>query len=491
MTPAATITETGIELRPDCTRVVTRFFVPGREDVGPGDSRAAPVIDRIMQLTEDEVVVAMADIDLRFGHRHRGLYDTFDEHFELIMMSRVDPEATLSVARRLMLGASFTHEYSIEAAALCNPSAVLVPELAANGDARFVMSVRGIGEGHRSSIGFRTGTITASGVVTIDAPGPFPQIGHATTGYNNRSVVHAKLAELDDDHENAAYVLDPLPSQFDDEELQARIEALAADVLTRRNTTTTIANLRSLARSSYRVDFPVTTSISERVLWAHAPAERQGMEDARFVRFVDDGGEVTYYATYTAFDGTNIAQHLLATKDFASFTASPMAGDAARGKGLALFPRKVGGRYAALSRSDRETNALAFSDDLYCWNDPVSIQIPTYSWEILQLGNCGSPIETPAGWLVLTHGVGPMRTYALGALLLDLDDPRRVIARSERPILTPAEDRRDGYVPNVVYSCGGFAHGDLLVLPYGMADQSISVATLSITELVSTLRRES
>ncbi len=490
MITTAAVTETGIELKPDRSRVVTRFFVPGREDVGPGDSRAAPVIERIMRLDEDEVVAAMADVDLRFGHRHRGLYDTFDEHAELIMMSRIDPDVTLSVARHLMLGASFTHEYAIEAAALCNPSAVLVPELGANGDATFVMSVRGIGEGHRSSIGFRTGAVSAAGVVTIDAPGPFPQIGHATTALNNRTVVHAKLAELGDDHENAAYVLDPLPPHFDDEELHARIEALAADVLTRRNTTTTIANLRGLARSSYRVDFPADTTISERVLWAHAPAERQGMEDARFVRFVDDGGDVTYYGTYTAFDGTNISQHLLTTKDFASFTATPMAGDAARGKGLALFPRKVGGRFAALSRSDRETNALAFSDDLYCWNDPITIQVPTYAWEVLQLGNCGSPIETPAGWLVLTHGVGPMRTYALGALLLDIDDPRRVLARSERPILAPAEERRDGYVPNVVYSCGGFAHGDLLVLPYGVADQSISVATFSIAQLVSSMRRE-
>jgi predicted GH43/DUF377 family glycosyl hydrolase len=206
------------------------------------------------------------------------------------------------------------------------------------------------------------------------------------------------------------------------------------------------------------------------------------------VRFVDDLGAATYYGTYTAFDGSNIAQHLLTTTDFRTFTASPMAGAAAVGKGLALFPRKIDGRYAALSRSDRETNAVAFSDDLHCWDDAYTIQVPTRSWEILQLGNCGSPIETESGWLVLTHGVGPMRTYSLGALLLDLDDPRVVLARSALPIISPGNDQRDGYVPNVVYTCGALAHGDVLVLPYGFGDQAIAIATLSIAQLLDTLQ---
>jgi predicted GH43/DUF377 family glycosyl hydrolase len=242
-----------------------------------------------------------------------------------------------------------------------------------------------------------------------------------------------------------------------------------------------------LAGSSYRTTFPDHTELSERVLWPQAPSERQGMEDARFVRFVDDDGTVTYLGTYTAFDGDNIAQHLLETDDFGSFAASPMAGAAATGKGLALVPRKVGGRYVALSRSDRESNTIAFSDDLHTWATSEPLQSPERSWEILQLGNCGSPIETDDGWLVLTHGVGPMRTYSLGAILLDLDDPTRVRARSSVPILAPVAHRRDGYVPNVVYSCGGFAHGDVLVLPYGFGDQAIAVATLSVRALVASL----
>ena len=260
-------------------------------------------------------------------------------------------------------------------------------------------------------------------------------------GTNHRSVFHAKLGELDDDRDNAAFVLDPLPPTFDDADLDTQIESLGADFATRRHTSTTIANLRALAQSSYCVEFPTSTELSERVLWPQTPAESHGMEDARFVRFVDDLGAITYYGTYTAFDGSNIAQHLLTTTDFRTFTASPMAGAAAVGKGLALFPRKIDGRYAALSRSDRETNAVAFSDDLRCWDDAHTIQVPTRSWEILQLGNCGSPIETGSGWLVLTHGVGPMRTYSLGALLLDLDDPRVVLAQSARPIISPGNDR--------------------------------------------------
>jgi predicted GH43/DUF377 family glycosyl hydrolase len=489
MIPTAEVTETGIVLNPDHSRVIIRFFVPGREDVGPGDSRAAPVIDRILGLDEGDVERALRDVDDRFAHRHESLHQTFSDHAAMVM-PRIHPDVSLSKARELLLGATFTHEYSIEGAALCNPSAVLHPLQDNSGDAKFVLSVRGVGEGHRSSIGFRTGTVTAAGAITVDAPGPFPRLGTTTSGHHSRDVFHGKLADLDDDRENASYVLDPMPDRFDNADLRASIDRLAADGATRRNTATTIDNLRSIARASYRVDFEPLGDISEQVLWPRAPAESHGMEDARFVRFVNEDGSVVYYATYTAFDGTNVSQQLLDTTDFASFTASPISGAAAAGKGLALFPRQVGGRYAALSRSDRETNAVAFSNDLGRWDSAETIQVPDRSWEILQLGNCGSPIETADGWLVLTHGVGPMRTYSLGVLLLDLDQPQRVLARSVHPILAPTPARRDGYVPNVVYSCGGFAHNDILVLPYGIADQSISIATLSIEQLLSTLQRE-
>ena len=484
------LNDTGIHLQPDHKRVITRLFVPGREDVGPGDSRATAVIDRVLSLAEVEVEAALHDVDQRFTHRHSGLHLVFEDHAAMVT-SRIDPSVEVSTSRRLLLGASFTHEYAIEGAALCNPSIVAHPVQDDSGDAEFILSVRGIGEGHRSSIGFRTGRVTAAGVVSMDLPGPFPRLGSTMPTLHHRSVFHAKLAEVDDDRENAALVLDAMSARFDDLELDLRIESLAAEGATRRHTDATIANLRSLARSSYSVEFSQESDISERVLWPHVPAESHGMEDARFVRFIDESGAVIYYATYTAFDGSNIAQHLLETTDFATFVASPIGGAAAMGKGLALFPRKVGGKFAALSRSDRETNAVAFSDDVRCWESSEVIQVSDRPWEILQLGNCGSPIETDEGWLVLTHGVGPMRTYSLGAILLDINEPQRVLARSAAPILTPPDRRRDGYVPNVVYTCGGFAHNDVLVLPYGIADQSIAIATVSIKQLLGTLLVES
>jgi len=486
--PAEALTHTGIHLLGDPTRVVTKFFVAGQEDVNPGDSRAAPVIQRVLELSEEDVALALADLDERFLSRHVALHATFRDHAAMLT-SRLDSASEISPGRALLLGAAFTNEFAIEGAALCNPSAVLGPVQDGSGDAAFVMSVRSIGEGHRSSVGFRTGTLSASGAVTVNDPSPFPIIAAATPALNHRAVFQAHLAALGGELESTLFVLDELPERFDDTHLRQRFAALTADDATRTHVDEIVGRMRALSRSSYSVEFPAESELSERVLWPQSPAESHGMEDARFVRFTRDDGTVTYYATYTAYDGFGIAQHLISTDDFCSFEVSPMAGPAAIGKGLALFPRKIAGRYVALSRSDRETNAIAFSDDLRCWNTSEVIQTPCHPWEIIQLGNCGSPIETDAGWLVLTHGVGAMRTYSIGALLLDIDQPERVLAHSAQPLLAPAEGHRDGYVPNVVYSCGGFAHGDTLLLPYGIADQSIGVATVSIKLLLASLTR--
>ena len=420
--------DSGQDLRPDPTRCVTRYFPAGVAGDAVKKTRGGPVVDRILGLPEAVVVAELAELDARFAGRHRDLHGVFLDHAHRVH-DRLEPGAVLSRARRLLLGACFTHEYATEGAALCNPSVVVHPDQSGvgEGDSRFVMSVRSVGEGHFSTIGFRTGLVTTAGTVTVDAPGRFPE------------------------------------------------------------TISAIGPGDESASGSYRVSFPEHTALSERVLWPAAPAEGRGMEDARFVRFVDDDGDVDYYATYTAYDGYHAAQHLLHTTDFTTFTAQPLGGRAATGKGLALFPRKIRGRYAALSRADGETNSIAFTDDLAAWPDSTVIQTPELIWELIQLGNCGSPIETEHGWLVLTHGVRPMRTYALGALLLDLDDPRRVLARTTEPILTPGREPQDGYTPHVVYSCGAFAHGDHLVLPYGRADQTISLATLSISELVTSM----
>lgn len=478
---------TGIRLDPDPSRVVARLFVPGLEDVGPQGSRAGAVVDRILKLDESLVEPTLADIDQRFSARHRNLAAIFEENAAKVI-TVLDPSVHLSPARRKLLGAYFTHEYAIEGASLSNPSIVLHPDDGQGPDARFIMSVRGIGEGHKSSIGFRTGTVTAAGHVQLDDPSPFAQTAVGVPGRNYRSVYHAKLDLLGDDFEHVHQLLALLPAEFDEVELGQAISTMNADHSVHRLSPAIANHAINLSHWSYQVQFPEETEISERVLWPQAPPEYHGMEDARFVRFVDDDGGVTYYATYTAFDRGNISLQLLQTRDFRSFESAPMAGAAAVGKGLALFPRKVQGRYMALTRADRETNGVASSDDIRHWSAFEMLQVPQEHWEVLQLGNCGSPIETEHGWLVLTHGVGPMRTYALGALLLDLEVPQRVLARSIEPILFPDDLHRDGYVPNVVYSCGGFAHGDHLVLPFGIADQRISVATFSIRELVDALQ---
>lgn len=485
--PTVGIVDAGIELHPDPARTVVRFFVPGNEDVGPQDSRAGQIIERILDLDDVDVDEAVLALDRRFAHRLPRLTAMLDAHVDLAI-HRLDPPPALGAARRRLLGAAFTHEYAVEGAALCNPSIVRHPQQPEAGTTAFVLSVRGIGEGHRSSVGFRTGRVTADGVVTIDPSGATAELGTVLPGVHHRSALHARLAERSDDHENAAYVLDSLPTTFDDQQLVGRLLALGEDAATRRHTVTTIANLYELATCSYRVEFPEQVPLTDRVLWPHSPLERHGMEDARFVEITDRSAP-RYCATYTAFDGRDISQSLLTTEDFRLFDVSPMGGAAARGKGLALFPRQVGGRYVALSRADRESNSVAYSDDLRVWDDARIIQTPRQPWEIVQLGNCGSPIETPEGWLVLTHGVGPVRTYSIGAILLDLDEPHRVIGATSTPIITP--DEHAGYVPNVVYSCGALLAGGRLVLPYGKGDRSIAIATIELSDLMDALRHRS
>ena len=388
-----------------------------------------------------------------------------------------------------LLGAAFTSEYAIEGAALCNPSIVAHPDQTgtAAGSLRFVMSVRGIGEGHRSSIGFRTGVIDAAGDATIDDPAPFATVGAATPTLLDAAVFRSELARLDDAGEAADYVFDALGDRFTRADLEEQLSKLQSHLSTRGHAPETMSVIRAIAERTYAVEFSDGITLSERVLWPAMGAEAAGMEDARFVRFVDDDGSATFYATYTAYSGSRISQQLLETSDFQSFTSAPMVGRAAANKGLALFPRRIRGRFAAMSRSDRESNMIAYSDHLCVWPSAHGCQRPTRAWEALQLGNCGPPIETDAGWLVLTHGVGPMRTYRIGAILLDLDDPTRIIGQLRQPLLSPATDEQDGYVPNVVYSCGALVHAGTLVLPYGIGDAAIGVATVPLPELLAAL----
>lgn len=468
-----------LRLHADPARVIAKLFVPGHPEPRGGRQVTDAVI-HVLALDEEQVSEGLADLLGRFGHRHRDLTTTFEHHADRIA-NRLPEGTVLTDERRMLLGATFTHEYSIEAAALCNPSFVAAPSQAGAraGTLDLIMSTRGIGEGHRSSIGFRAASVDEQGHVAVEATGPYAGAGTVSSGTLHADAFRGMARRMRDDVEATTWVLDALGDQFTRAELDRRLAELEDQNDTRPGVAPTIGRLRALAERGYCVDFDPSFAIDERVLYPVARAEVNGVEDARFVRF-EDGDRAVYYATYTAYDGRDIVQQLLETVDFCTFEASPLQGPAASNKGLALFPRRINGHFAALSRHDGTSNAIAFTDDIRHWPSATALVGRTRLWSSIQVGNCGSPIETEAGWLVLTHGVGPMRTYSIGACLLDLDDPTRMIGELAEPLLRPGPEERDGYVPNVVYSCGAVRHGPNLVIPYGIGDASIGFATASI-----------
>jgi predicted GH43/DUF377 family glycosyl hydrolase len=493
LTPSArvadVVTRTEVRLRPTPGRVLARLFVPG-EELPSDASRASPLIQRVLALDDDQAKALLDDVLARFAHRHRGFPGILQEHFDQVG-DRLGARSDLSETQQALLGAYFTAEYAVEAAALCNPSMVAHPDQSglAPGESRFVLSLRGVGEGHLSSIEFRTGVVGAGGQICFDAPGGQLRPGQVSSSVHDKSRVAAQLVAAGHEGEIAALILDSLPASFTGAELDTVIGSLHEQVLSRRVARQTIDSLRSIAADNYVVEFSSGSRIDERLLFPHGQSEGHGMEDARFVRFVDDGGDATYYATYTAFDGAHVAPQLLQTEDFCTFRVSQLSGPGATNKGLAIFPRLLGGRYAALSRWDRERNGLTWSDDAWRWEQPVTVQTPRQPWELVQVGNCGSPIETAEGWLVLTHGVGPMRTYSIGAVLLDLDEPWRLRAALPTPLMVPEPAERDGYVPNVLYSCGGMRHGGCVVLPFAWSDFGTSVALIDLDGLLDCLIR--
>ncbi len=482
--------ESSVRLVPDPRRVITKLFMPGDEVVRDGLSRPEAVLRRIMALTEDEVTDALADACALFADRHREFDAVLERHHDVVA-ARFPGSllAPITTERRRLIGAYFTHEYSIEAAALGNPSIVVSPDQSgvAAGAVRFVMSLRAIGEGHVSSIEFRTGVVAADGAVELEPVSRYAETGVRSPHAYDKRFFATKLDDLAMLNDVEERVLARLSERFTMTELEMAIAALDDDGIDRSMSGETTRFLHWLASSNYRVSFPPSTPMSERVLFPSAPTESHGMEDARFVRFVDDDGAVTYFATYTAYDGHQILPQLIETADFDEFRIATLTGHAAQNKGMALFPRRIAGRYVALSRQDNVNNFLMTSTDVRVWREATRIQEPEQPWELLQLGNCGSPLETDAGWLVITHGVGPMRRYTLGALLLDIDDPSRVIGHLREPLLEPDADERDGYVPNVVYSCGSLIHRDHLVIPYGYADVGARVATMRVDDLISRL----
>ena len=407
------------------------------------------------------------------------------------MSHRLRNRDDISTDRALLIGAYFTQEFSVEAAALLNPSMVAHPDQSdlETGQVRFIASVRAVGEGHVSSIAFRTGVVGDGDRVVVDDPGRQLTAGRTGPRLIARAYLAAALAE-ESVLARAEDVLQLLPELFSAADLDQAVDSGARDRLTRGSAEAAIDKIRWLVSCNYRADFPGDLPLSERVLYPTAPDEGRGMEDARFTRFVDDDGGVTYYGTYTAFDGVNIRPHLLQTDDFVTFETTHLIGPAARNKGMAIFPRRVDGEYLALSRWDRESIGITNSADGRFWSGATTIQTPERTWEVIQIGNCGPPVETDEGWLVLTHGVGPMRAYGIGAILLDLDEPTKLIGALRQPLLTPNAAEREGYVPNVVYSCGGLKHGDTLIVPYGCSDSVIRFAFVDVPTLLERLRTD-
>jgi predicted GH43/DUF377 family glycosyl hydrolase len=476
---------TGILFRPDSKRVLVRPFISSDH------ARIAHIIGRALSLSEVEVEAQLAFLRADFSARHIDLETCWRRHFAMVR-SHVGDQA-LSFGRQLLIGALFSGEYALESAALFNPSIVPDPDQTGMGEGalRFILSLRATGEGHISSIEFRSGILHADASIEIGEVSRLVIAPEVKENPTYRKIIFLyKLKEMGFENEWSRQILEPLHDDFTHEELERSMQQVpGGGDETRREMERTKECVQWLALSNYEVHFPPSVSLSQRVIFPVSPNESNGIEDARFVRFVEDDGSVCYYATYTAYNGRAILPQLIETPDFQSFRILTLNGQAAQNKGMALFPRRINGQFAMISRQDDENLFLMLSDNLHFWNEPRLLAIPRQPWEFVKIGNCGSPIETEKGWLVLTHGVGPMRRYCMGAMLLDRDDPSHVLGWLETPLLEPTGEKREGYVPNVVYSCGAMVHGGRLILPYALSDTCSTIGTVDLAELLEELLR--
>ena len=474
-------------LKPDQSRVLLRPFSPG------DPRRMGRIIARIMSLREDRIGPLLDEVSAEFSQRHDQIRKLFLERFEQVR-DLVLTDEEISEQRRLLIGSYFLAEYSLESAALFNPSIVPHPDQTdlAPGALRFILSLRATGEGHISSITFRTGIVHPDQQIEVLTPiGFLTEPRQIPNPLYEKALFARKLFELGLTKEFTRRVMNRLEESFALEDLRASLEfevkqSRASDGTVQEDQNTA-HGIWMLARSNYEVQFQPEQRLSERIIFPATPSQRNGIEDARFVRFENDDGTHIYYATFTAYDGKVIMPELVETSDFLFFRFISLNGPAAENKGMAIFPRKINGHYAMLSRQDNENIYLMFSDNVHFWYERKVLLKPTFSWELVQLGNCGSPIETDAGWLVLSHGVGPMRKYCIGAFLLDRDDPAKVIGRLREPLLKPNENEREGYVPNVVYTCGALVHNGELIIPYGLADHATGFATVPLDEVLAAM----
>ena len=481
------VTRTTTLLTPDQSRVLLRPFAPG------DSQRIARIMTRIMSIAEDRVGPLLEEVSAEFSQRHERITNVFQERFGDLRELLVTEER-VSDQRKLLIGAYFLAEYSLESAALFNPCIVPHPDqTGVGGNAlRFILSLRATGEGHISSITFRTGVITANNQIELEkASGFLTEPRQTPNSRYEKAQFSRKLFELGLVSEFTQKVMRALDNFFTLQDLrtclQAELQHSAASKETLHEDEESAQGIRMLALSNHEVQFQPQESLSERIIFPATPSQRNGIEDARFVCFENDDGKCVYYATFTAFDGSVIMPQLIETSDFLLFRFITLNGPAAENKGMALFPRKINGLYAMISRQDNENIFLMFSNNIHFWHERQILLRPAFPWELIQLGNCGSPIETDAGWLVLSHGVGPMRKYCIGAFLLDLHDPSKVIGRLRDPLLKPNENEREGYVPNVVYSCGALLHNGELIIPYGLADHATGFATVPLQQVLAAM----
>lgn len=474
---------------PDPSRVIARFLKINSE-------RSADIIRNVLAMPEGEVNMALSQLLRGFSRRHRNISRIFEDHFARLapIFDQIEVnEEDLSTSQKALIGSYFTMEYSIESAAFFNPSIVEDPDQSGlrPDEKRVIFSFRATGEGHISSVVFRSGILDRNNNLVIEPVGKM--LAEAEKIKRNTYDKKAFREKLDEQHDkkkviSSDFIFDNLADNFTYGELMKNLSTAIKNPKISKNQIKIINQMMGLASSHYEINFSIDSAISERVIFPVSATEQKGIEDARFVKFTDDNGDITYYATYTAYDGIDILPKLISTKDFYSFKMLPINGELAKNKGMALFPRKINGKYVMLCRIDGVNNYIAYSESINIWREAKLLQQPKYPWELVQIGNSGSPIETEDGWLVITHAVGPMREYTLGASLLDLENPEHEIGRLNRPLMMPNEAEREGYVPNVIYSCGSIVHNEDLILPYAMSDHSSTYATINLRELLDVLK---
>jgi predicted GH43/DUF377 family glycosyl hydrolase len=474
---------------PDPSRIIARFHYTS-------DERSKNIILNVVAMSDSEVNITLNKVLRGYSRRHRNISLIFETYFNkltnLFDELQIKP-VRVTQSRKLLIGSYFTMEYSIESAAFFNPSIVEDPDQSELGlnEKRVILSFRATGEGHISSIVFRSGILDKNNNLTTEPVGKMLAEAERIKRhiYNKKSFIK-KLDEMRDFNNKISpvFVLEQLSDSFTYGELKRVVEETRKIPQLTPNKILIINQIMWLAKSHYELEFSLDSAISERVIFPTSETEKNGIEDARFVKFTEDNGEITYYATYTAYDGTTILPKLIETNNFYHFKALPIHGEIAQNKGMALFPRKIKGKYAMLCRIDGANNYIAYSDNINIWREAKLIQKPKFPWDLVQVGNCGSPIETEEGWLVITHGVGPMREYVLGASLYELDNPEKEIGRLKTPLLAPNAEEREGYVPNVVYSCGSIIHNRNLIIPYGISDTASSYASVNLNELLNELK---